>query len=197
MKQRTDGPSATPPNELWETDAKLTRAATSGDADAQRELLRRALPVSRRIARQLLRRSQDEDDAVQATLLEILRSAARFRGASSLTTWVTRIAIRTTLRLAEKQRALVSVDVLESVPAPTTSQGAMEELPRPVSHYLDSLPPPQRTAIVLRHCLDYTVDDIAHETETSPNTVKYRLKEALATMRRLIRQDLAIRRRGQ
>jgi RNA polymerase sigma factor (sigma-70 family) len=62
-----------------------------------------------------------------------------------------------------------------------------------LSDYLDQLPLQQRVAIVLRHGLDYTVDEIADATATSRNTVKYRLKEALSTIRRLVRRDLAMR----
>ncbi len=191
--KKTDDHSSAPDREPWDADARLTRAAAEGDTAAKRELLLRALPVVRRTARQILGRSQETDDAVQATLLEVLQSLGRFEGRSSLDTWVTRIAIRTTLRLAEKQRALFPVDVLESGPAAPSSRGALEGIPRPIAEYLDHLPPRQRAAVVLRHGLDFTVDEIAEATRTSRNTVKYRLKEALATIRRLVRRDLATR----
>jgi RNA polymerase sigma factor (sigma-70 family) len=58
---------------------------------------------------------------------------------------------------------------------------------------LRQLPEPQRVAVVLRYGLDYSVNEIAQATETSPNTVKYRLKEALAKMRRLVHRDRALR----
>lgn len=189
----TDDPSSARDRDPWEADARLTHAAAKGDPAAQRELLRRALPVVRRTVWHLLGRSQDTEDAIQATLLAVLHSLGRFEGRSRLDTWVTRIAIRTTLRLAEKQRALVPVDMPESEPTLPTSRGAFEELPRRVSEYLAYLPPVQRVAVVLRHGLDYTVDEIAEATEASRNTVKYRLKEALATIRRLVRRDLTTR----
>jgi RNA polymerase sigma-70 factor (ECF subfamily) len=190
--KKPDEPSSAP-REPWEADAKLARAAARSDRDAQHELLRSALPVVRQTARQLLGPSQDADDAIQATLLEVLRSAARFEGRSSLKTWVTRISIRTMLRLAEKQRTLVPVDMPEPEPSPTPESGAGEALPARLSDYLDQVPLQQRVALVLRHGFDYTVDEIADATATSRNTVKYRLKEALSTIRRLVRRDLAMR----
>jgi RNA polymerase sigma-70 factor (ECF subfamily) len=169
------------------------QAAASGDTTAQHELLQRTLPIARNTARRLLGRSQEEEDAVQATMLAVLRSASRFRGQSSLATWVTRIGTRITLRLMSKQRVLVPAESVESVPAPSPTESRTDELPRPVSEYLDRLPSPQRVAIVLRYGQDYAVDDIAAATGTSRNTVKYRLKTAVATVRRLVRQDLTVR----
>ncbi len=190
--KKPDEPSSAQ-REPWDAGAKLARAAARGDRDAQHELLRSALPVVRQTARQLFGRSQDTDEAIQATLLEVLRSATRFEGRSSLKTWVTRISIRTMLRLAEKQRALVPVDMLEPEPSSPPESGASEALPARLSDYLDQLPLQQRVALVLRHGFDYTVDEIADTTATSRNTVKYRLKEALSTIRRLVRRDLAMR----
>jgi RNA polymerase sigma-70 factor (ECF subfamily) len=178
--------------EQWDNDAKLARAAARGDNDAQRKLCQCALPVARHTARHLMGRDQDVEDAIQATLLEVLRSVPRFRGQSSLATWVARIATRTTLRLAKKRSDLVPTEALESLPAPSRTDSRADELPRPVTEYLARLPDPQRVALVLRYGQDHTVDDIAEATGCSRNTVKYRLKKALATIQRLVRQDLAI-----
>jgi RNA polymerase sigma factor (sigma-70 family) len=168
-------------------------AAAGGHVDAQRELLQRALPVARRTARYLLGRSPDLDDAVQTTLLAVLRGARGFRGCSSLVTWVTRIATRTTLRLARRERRIVATQAIDGLPGHERADPKAEEAPRTVWEYLERLPQPQRVAIVLRYALDYSVDDIAKATESPADTVKYRIKGALAKMRRLLRQDLAVR----
>lgn len=176
--------------ESWEAECTLMRGAARGQPDAQRELLQRALPVVRRTVRYLLSGSQDADDAVQASLLAVLDSAGRFAGRASLNTWVTRITTRTTLRYARKQRTLVPAEELD-VSVEPASTGREDEFPRRVWEYLEKLPEPQRVAIVLRHGLDYGVQEIAEATESSPNTVKYRLKEALEKLRRLVRVDLS------
>jgi RNA polymerase sigma-70 factor (ECF subfamily) len=178
----------------WDADAKLIQAAGRGDAGSQRELLECALPVARRTARYLLGPSQDVDDAVQASMLAVLKAAARFEGRSSMKTWVTRITTRTTLRLAQKQRTLVPVETLEQAqPARPAADGRSSEIVAPVLEYVERLPQSQREALLLRYALDYRVNEIAEVTECSPNTVKYRLKEALAKLRRMVRQDLAVR----
>lgn len=177
----------------WDVDAKLIQTAAQGNDDAQRELLRQAVPVVRRTVRYLMGSSQDGEDAVQASLLAILNSAARFQGRSALGTWVTKIATRTTLRLAQKQRSLVPTELLEEQWEPPNADTRAEDVPRRVWLYLERLPDAQRIAIGLRYGLDYSVHDIADATNSSPNTVKYRLKEALAKIRHMVRQDLALR----
>jgi RNA polymerase sigma-70 factor (ECF subfamily) len=177
----------------WDADTKLIQAAAKGNAEAQRELLDRALPIARRTARYLLGPSQDVDDAVQASMLAVLNAASRFEGRSSMKTWVTRIATRTTLRLAQKQRTLVPVEALDPSQPSAAADSRADDVIAPVREYVERLPPPQREAFLLRYALDYRVGEIAEATACSPNTVKYRLKEALARLRRMVRQDLAIR----
>jgi RNA polymerase sigma-70 factor (ECF subfamily) len=129
------------------------------------------------------------DDAVQASLVEVLSSIARFESRSRWAVWVTRITVRTTLRLAKKQRSLIPTEALEYLPAAQQAGSRSEAVARTVPEYLQELPEPQRVAVVLRYALDYSVSEIAQATEASPNTVKYRLKEALAKMRRLVHRD--------
>jgi RNA polymerase sigma factor (sigma-70 family) len=96
--------------------------------------------------------------------------------------------------LARKQRSLVLTEGLDGLLATEPASSRNDQIPRSISVYLNELPEPQRVAIVLRYGLDFSIEDIAEATESAPNTVKYRLKEALAKLRRLIRQDLSIRR---
>ena len=51
--------------------------AARGDAEAKRKLMMATLPMVRRVVRYLMRGSQDHEDAVQATMLEVLASTPR------------------------------------------------------------------------------------------------------------------------
>jgi RNA polymerase sigma-70 factor (ECF subfamily) len=46
--------------------------------------------------------------------------------------------------------------------------------------------------LVLRHVLEYSIEEIASITESSPNTVKDRLLQARRQIRQGIRRDTAI-----
>ncbi len=179
--------------EQWEIDAEIIQAAARGEVLAQRRLLQCSLPVVKRTVRYLLGSNQEVQDAIQASLLAVLEAAKRFRGQSTLTTWVTRITVRTTLRWIQRQRALVPeafADPEVGLPSydPETGPAYLK-----LRTYLDRLPEAQRTALILRYGLDYHVNEIAEATDSSKNTVKYRLKEALVKMRQCFRRDSAIR----
>jgi RNA polymerase sigma-70 factor (ECF subfamily) len=82
---------------------------------------------------------------------------------------------------------------LEDLGLSATAQSFPEhEIPRPLVEYLAELPEARRVTLVLRHVMDYSIEEIAELTSTSQNTVKDRLLHARAQMRRLIRRDLSI-----
>ncbi len=106
-------------------DARLARAARSGDSKALSGLLSRHQP---RIFRTCLRIVGDEEaaaDATQDTLLRAVRAIASFDERAQFTTWITRIAINVCLTRArsEKLRRHISLDA-PAGPARTGSHAA-------------------------------------------------------------------------
>ena len=63
--------------------------------------------------------------------------------------------------------------------------------------YLGELPAEQAEALVLHHALGYSIVEIAEITESSPNTIKSRIRLGTHELRRKIRQDLVIGRRAR
>jgi RNA polymerase sigma-70 factor (ECF subfamily) len=170
----------------------MSRVAAQ-DPVAQRELAARVLGRIRRVARSILGHDQDSEDATQTSFIEIMRAASGFRGDSSLERWVDRIVVRTSMRLvrARRLRAHEELDVDALGAAPLASR-ARDETPRSIEDYLAAVPATLRTVLVLRHVMDYSIEEIAQFTEASPNTVKDRLLRARAQMRSLIRRDLTL-----
>lgn len=161
---------------------------------AREQLVRRLLSRVRRATRALLRDPADADDATQLCLIELLRSAASFRGEGSLEAWSDRIVVRTALRFARaRTRRAVRLDIVDPETLPGASEERMrEQIPRSTAEYLECLSAPRRTALVLRHVLGHSIEEIATITGVSPNTVKDRLLTARREFRRMIRRDRAI-----
>jgi len=180
---------------LSDQDLRLMSAVARGETEASRALALRVVGRVRRLAGALLRGSPDVDDAVQTSLLEILKSARSYRGDAQLEKWSDRITVRTTLRLARSRRSdstRTGADVNpDELPTPHEEErdanGASTA--RPVADYVEELPEPMRTAFHLRHALDYGIDEIARETGVSPNTVKDRLVRGRELLRKRIRRD--------
>jgi RNA polymerase sigma-70 factor, ECF subfamily len=165
------------------------------DPLARERVVARLRPRVRRVAATLLRGADDAEDATQVALVEILKAAPSYRGESSLETWADRISVRAAIRMARERRlasvrndAAVSPDDLHEPPeAPPLS----ESIPRPIRAYLDQLPEARRTALVLRHALGHSVEEIAELTGVSVNTVKDRLLRARDQVRKMVRRDVA------
>jgi RNA polymerase sigma-70 factor (ECF subfamily) len=149
----------------------------------------------RTIALAVLGNRLDAEDASQSIMIEILGSAASYRG-ENLLAWSDRISIRTAMRHARQRRVRAThcdpAPDVEEIGARAPERVPSHEIPRPLVEYLAELPEARRVALVLRHVMDYSVEEIAALTSASPNTVKDRLLHARQQMRRSIRRDLAI-----
>ncbi|HWA72600.1 MAG TPA: RNA polymerase sigma factor [Polyangiaceae bacterium] len=188
---------ASPPTA--ESDLALMSLVARQDARAQRVLVERLSERVRRIARLLSGTSVDPDDAAQLALLEILRSAASFRVATNLERWADRISARTTLRLVRREHQRRSLLTRWLVPG-ALPWGKRDEANQGERIGLDSilarLSPPRREALVLRHALEFSIEEIAELTGAPEGTVKDRLVAARKQMRRLLERDIPERRSG-
>ncbi len=177
-------------------DPELLSLAAAGDPTAQERLVLLLRRRVRTIALAVLGHAADAEDTVQCALMEILASARTFRG-DNLYAWSDRIAVRTAVRHARKRR-MRSAQV-DATTDPTTlcaapgSPSPEHAIPRPILDYLAELPEARRTALVLRHVMDYSLDEIAQLTSTPVNTVKDRLLQARRQVRQRIRRDLVCR----
>lgn len=164
------------------------------------EVVESLAPRVRRIAGSLLRNDHDADDAAQVALLELMRALPTYRGEGTLEAFCDRVVVRTAIRIARARR-LSSVRTDSGVdpdelPGAHAAPKLADGLPRTIEAYLHELPEARRTALVLRHAMGYSMDEIATLTDVSINTVKSRLLEAREEVRRLVRRDIATGRRS-
>ena len=167
----------------------------AGNARAQGEFIQLVQRRVRTIAMAILGHPSDAEDATQNILLELLRSARTYRG-DGLLSWTDRIAVRTAARHAQKRRVRAAITDADVDPEhlPQKNLELIEhDIPRSLLEYLAELPEARRTVLVMRHVLEYSVQEIAELTETSPNTVKDRLLQGRAQMRRQIRRERTLR----
>lgn len=190
----------------WQDDLTLMTLVAAGNVEAMNTVARRLSGRVRRLSRGIVRNEALAEDAAQMALVEILQSARTYGARSSLERWADRITARITLRHArDERRRLHLVDSLDEPEAvePASSEknvsdDARSETPRPLEEYLSALPEAQREALVMKHSLGYTVEEIAELTDVPVGTVKDRLVTARRNVRRLIQRDLTIGRgKGQ
>ena len=92
------------------------------------------------------------------------------------------IVARTALRFRRRTRR--DSDAVDSLAVQAPSDGARHD----ARHYLEMLPEAQRTTLVMRHMMDYSIDEIAEATGVPANTVKDRLVRALGRLREIVRR---------
>jgi RNA polymerase sigma-70 factor (ECF subfamily) len=192
----TDIDSMTNP-EGPDTEAVLLARAKAGDVDAFEEL---SGAYADRLYMLLLRLLGDPDEAgevAQEVMLRAWRGITRFQGRSSYFTWLYRIAVNEAHRaLAKRGRRPPSVPLgpvelqLPTSPADDPArQAEARELRRALADALAMLPPPLRTAIVLRDVEGLSTQQAAEIAGVGQAAFKSRLHQARLQVRAAIGDD--------
>ena len=165
-------------------DEELMLAVARGDLEAFGELVRRHQRSAWNAAWRMLGDAAEAEDAAQDAFLKILDAAPRYRPTASFRTYLYRVITRLCLDRLEKKRP----QYMDRLPAaPSTDPGPPETLARQeageaVRRALDTLPPRQRAALVLRHYEELSYQEIADAMGTSVKSVERllgRAREAL------------------
>lgn len=193
---RTTPTPAAPTDEVFLEDLRLMQRVAAGDRSAQSSLAARLSGRVRRVSGALLRNSSDAEDAAQIALLEILRSAGNYRGVGAVERWADRLVARVSGRIVRERRQLqgrLDPDAdFEQISITPPESSAADDVPRPMSDYLDVLPEQLRMVLVLRHGFGYSMEEIGDLVEATPNAAKKRLNRASQALRRMIRRDRVV-----
>jgi len=166
-------------------DVELMGRVARGDADAQRQVVRRLLRRVEALCRVVLRDGEAAVVACELSMLEILKSAHNFAGARPLERWADRITVRTALRAATPKRSAQRVPA-ELGPGTTDPMSESVLLAR---QYLDRISEQERMVVIMRHALGYSIEEIAEMTAISEDAVKALLLRARGAMRRMCRRE--------
>lgn len=155
----------------------LATRANTGDSAALNELLAELRPLVVQTTRLVVGSgSWAAEDAAQDALLEMSRGIGRLRDPAAVKTWALRIATRSALKVARRERLLrrrAAGDV-EELQAPAHSQGREAAL----KQAFDRLPPRLRATAVLRLQAGLSEAETADVLGCSVGTVKSNLHDA-------------------
>jgi RNA polymerase sigma-70 factor (ECF subfamily) len=185
-------------------EATLVQRCAARDEVACAELVSEHQRMVVQLAVNLLGDREEALDLSQEVFLRVFRTIHRFRGHSSLRTWIYRIAVnqaRNRHRFWRRRHRndQVSLDVHVAAHGEFASTIGEEpdrlleqkQLGERLQRALDRLPFDQRTVIVLREIDGLSYDDIAFSLGVAIGTVKSRLTRA----RQALRDDLRTERR--
>ena len=174
-------------------DVDLARCCADGDAEAVRHLVTANNQRLFRAAWSILGNRAEAEDVLQSCYAKALGAIGGFEGRSSLTTWLTRIAINEALgrkrvqRRRRKHLEAEGVQVLEiyreqlakgsHAPSPE-AETAREQLRSILERAIAELPENFRTVFVLHEIEGVSIEEAAQALEIPSGTVKTRLMRA-------------------
>jgi len=189
-----------------EKDAALINAFLAGDKKAFDQLVIRHKDRVFTVCYWFLGDYAEASDNAQETFIKAFRSLKRFRFESSFSTWIYRIAVNTcknrlkssqykkkkkTLSLHDPlggRESTMLMEIADDCPSPMNE---LEDKQRRMRIYgaIDTLPPEQKSVVVLRDIQGLSYDEIADITSIGMGTVKSRLARARQTLRDLLRNE--------
>jgi RNA polymerase sigma-70 factor (ECF subfamily) len=183
-------------------DMALARLCGTRDREALRHLISTNNQRLFRTAWSILKDRNEAEEAVQATYLNAFAAIHNFEGRSSLSTWLTRIAVNEALgRMRTQRRRRIQLEsdgvaLIETyrerlaqasaAPAPDASV-AREQLRLLIERAVADLPDIFRSVFVLREVEGLSIEETAEALAIPTATVKTRLLRA----RRKLQQALA------
>ena len=190
------------------TDEDLVARSRGGDLDSFNQLILRWERPIYALAYRVIGREEDARDVVQETFLRAFRALPGFKGQAKFSSWLYRIALNLCRDWIRRKRRSPLVELPEGVDPVelATETGPVEsieelasrkELSEAVAEAMRLLPEEQRTAIILKEYHGMTFQEIADLQGCPLSTVKTRLYQGLAVLRRNLERSGRLAPRGQ
>jgi RNA polymerase sigma-70 factor (ECF subfamily) len=172
------------------------RSILAGDRDAYRVLMERHLPAVLRATLRITGSAVDAEEAAQEAFLRAYNKLPEFREQAVFGTWVYRIAMNCALNLVERRSRDLGWNAVALDDEPRAGDLAVSHQPTPEAALLDreavsqreramqALTPMERTAFVLRHMEEQSLDVIAKALGVPVNSAKQAVFRAVSKLRR-------------
>jgi RNA polymerase sigma-70 factor (ECF subfamily) len=190
------------------SDGELVQRAQAGDLAAFEVLTTRHERRVYSLAMRILRHEQDAEDVTQQTFLSVVEHLDRFRGESSFSTWLLRIATHAALKIIRKRKGLDVVSLEEAtepsdhsdtIPHPEfiadwrqSPEQLVEtrEIQRLLDQALARLDEKHRVVFLLRDVEGISIKETAEALGLSESNTKMRLLRARLQLREQLTQTL-------
>lgn len=181
-------------------DEELVDKSQAGDLQAFEELVCRYERKIYTLAYRMTGNYHDANDLAQEAFLRAFQAIKGFRGDSSFSTWLCRIATnvcrdelrkryRTPVDYLDEEVSFGELEVKKQVPVDEPGPAELyekQELQRELQALIDTLTPEYRVAIILRDIQGLSYEEIAEQLECSLGTVKSRISRARSFLKEKI-----------
>ncbi|HEY4542390.1 MAG TPA: RNA polymerase sigma factor [Noviherbaspirillum sp.] len=190
------------------SDADLTQRIADGDPAAFELLMRRHNRPLYRTARSIVKDDAEAEDVLQDAYLLAYRGIGKYRGESSLATWLTRIVVNEAIARVRKANRRAEIIALDGTQEPDQQAGetrmneALPEQPeeaamradarRLLEKKIDALPESFRTVFVLRALEEMSVEETAASLSIPEATVRSRFFRARSMLRESLSREFDV-----
>ncbi|UCE98964.1 MAG: RNA polymerase sigma factor [Planctomycetota bacterium] len=175
----------------------LCRCVKKGDKDAACELLTIYYQDIFGYFRRLCGSKEDAEDLTQQAFLKVWRSLGSFRGRSSFSTWLYRIAYNTYIDRHRRNRQTKSCtdqwwqQCIDTSPGPFAN-AAERQMAKRLYTAVEQLDDGKKHLVHLHYYQGLSLRQTAKVLNISTSTVKYRLREVI----KLLREQLGVEENG-
>jgi RNA polymerase sigma-70 factor, ECF subfamily len=180
-------------------DKELIEKAGQGDYAAFEEIVKRFHARVYRLAYGMLHSKTDAEEVTQETFLNIFSHLRDFRGDSSPSSWIFRIAANAALMRLRRHRRKPTQSIDETTPLNAlwpVGKWAMQpddqllnqELGKCIENAVVALPEKYRLVLLLRDVEGQTNEEVAHSLGLSVASVKSRLHRSRMHVRQAVEQ---------
>ncbi|HVH39181.1 MAG TPA: sigma-70 family RNA polymerase sigma factor [Gemmatimonadaceae bacterium] len=164
----------------------LVLAAQRGEREAFSELVRRHQRRAYVVARSIVVNHEDAEDAVQEAFLHAYKAIDRFLPDQAFGAWLHRIVANASLDVTRRRKVRDADELPETVSSPFRDPAEGDELRRRLKAALETLPPRQRSVIVLHDVEGYKHAEIGKLLDIPEGTARSDLHYARSHLRRVL-----------
>ncbi len=182
------------------TEKNLVDLSAGGNVEAFETLIQSHQKKVYNIALRMTKNPEDAQELAQDTFVRAFIAIKKFRGESSFSTWLYRIAMNVCTDFLRKRNKAVVISIDQGAIGSENDQPIQlpEDAPGPdelsekrqlkhlVRQAMDSLSAEHRQVLILRDLMDLSYRDIANTLSVSEGTIKSRINRAREGLKQVI-----------
>ena len=182
-------------------DEELVKRVKAGDIDAFEDIIAKYEKRVFGVIYNMLKNDNDIEDIAQDVFIKVYRNIDKFKGNSSLYTWIYRITTNMCLDYMKKNKSMIYIDEKvqlddSEVDLQLTSKEKLQdelyeekEMNQKLNKAIDKLPDKQKAMIVLRDIKGLSYDEISEILEIKLGTVKSQINRARLKLKEILEND--------
>ncbi len=182
-------------------DEELVKRVKNGDIDAFEEIIAKYEKRVFGLIYNVIKNENEIEDVAQEVFMKVYKNIDKFKGNSSLYTWIYRITANLCLDYIKKKKEVIYIDeklqlddgeVDFQIPSNEKLQDELyeeKELKEKLQKSIAKLPEKQQMMIILRDIKGFSYEEISEILEMKLGTVKSQINRARLKLKELLEKD--------